>query len=134
MMIRREVFETIGLMDEEYFLYYEETDFCLRAQQANWPCWYVPTSRVMHIAGQSTGVTDRTAPPKRRPQYVFDSRYRYYVKNHGLAYAVLADLVWTAAFASWRVRRRLQKKPDLDPPALMLDTLRNSALMRLVRA
>jgi N-acetylglucosaminyl-diphospho-decaprenol L-rhamnosyltransferase len=134
MMVRRDVFESIGLMDEEFFLYYEETDFCLRAHRAGWSCWYVPESRVMHIAGQSTGVTDRAGPPRRRPQYVFDSRYRYFRKNHGPTYAVLADLAWTLAFASWRVRRRLQGKPDPDPPALLFDSLRNSALWRLVRA
>ena len=37
LMIRREVFETIGLMDEGYFLYYEEVDFCRRAHRAGWP-------------------------------------------------------------------------------------------------
>ncbi|MFT3923806.1 MAG: glycosyltransferase family 2 protein [Myxococcales bacterium] len=134
MMIRRDVFESIGLMDEEFFLYYEETDFCLRAKRAGWPCWYVPDSRVMHIAGQSTGVTDRTGPPKRRPQYVFDSRHRYFVKNHGTVYAVLADLAWTCALASFRVRRALQGKPDSDPPFLLADSVRNSTLLRLVRA
>ena len=133
MMVRRDVFESIGLMDEEFFLYYEETDFCLRANRAGWPCWYVPESRVMHIAGQSTGVTSRSGPAKRRPQYVFDSRHRYFVKNHGLAYAVLADLAWTLAFASWRVRRQVQGKPDSDPPYLLLDSFRNSALLRWAR-
>jgi N-acetylglucosaminyl-diphospho-decaprenol L-rhamnosyltransferase len=134
MMVRREVFETIGLLDEQFFLYYEETDFCLRAQRAGWPCWYVPQSRVMHIAGQSTGVTDRTAKPKRRPQYVFDSRHRYFHKNHGALYAVLADAAWTAGLLSFRIRRALQQKPDRDPPHLLLDTLRNAAWLRLLRA
>ena len=46
-------------MDEGYFLYFEEVDFCLRAHRAGWPCWYVPQSRIMHIGGQSTGVADR---------------------------------------------------------------------------
>ncbi len=133
MMVRREVFSQIGLMDEEYFLYYEETDFCLRAFRAGFSCWYVPESRVMHIAGQSTGVTSRTATPKRRPQYVFDSRHRYFVKNHGLGYAILADLAWTSGFATWRLRRLLQGREDQDPPSLLVDSLRNHALLRLVR-
>jgi N-acetylglucosaminyl-diphospho-decaprenol L-rhamnosyltransferase len=130
MLVRRQVFETVGLMDEEYFLYFEETDFCLQARRAGWSCWYVPASRVMHIAGQSTGVTDREAAPRRRPQYLFDSRRRYFVKNHGLGYAALADLAWSLGFASWRVRRRLQGKPDLDPPCLLADSLRNSVFVK----
>ncbi len=134
MMVRRAVFERVGLMDDGFFLYYEETDFCLRANRAGFSCWYVPESRVMHIAGQSTGVTDRTGPVKRRPQYVFDSRHRYFVKNHGPAYAVLADLAWILGLASFRLRRRIQRKPDSDPPALLYDSFRNNALWRLARA
>lgn len=130
-MIRRQVFESIGLMDEGYFLYYEETDFCLQAKRAGWTCWYVPDSKVMHIAGQSTGVTDRTHAPKRLPQYVFDSRRRYFLKNHGFFYLLATDVVWTVAFSTWRLRRILQRKPDTDPPHLLWDRIRNSALFRL---
>jgi GT2 family glycosyltransferase len=130
MMVRREVFETIGLMDEEYFLYYEETDFCLQAQRAGFTCWYVPASRVMHVAGQSTGVTDRTAPPKRRPRYLFDSRRRYFLKNHGLLYTALADAAWLSGLASFRVRSLVQRKPTEDPPSLWRDSFANSVFRR----
>jgi len=130
MMLRREVFQSIGLFDEGYFLYHEETDLCLQAQRAGWSCWYVPASRVMHIAGGSTGVTTRGGTPKRRPQYVFDSRRRYFIKNHGWAYAVAADLAYSTGLASRRVRRRIQGRPDRDPPHLLWDTLRNSTLLK----
>jgi hypothetical protein len=128
MMIRREVFETAGLMDEGYFLYYEETDFCLQAKRAGWSCWYVPQSRVMHLVGQSTGVTVKTDRPKRLPKYWFDSRRRYFMKNHGWLYAVLADIVWLVGFTLWRFRRVIQRKPDPDPPQLWGDFIRNSVL------
>lgn len=129
MMIRREVFETVGLMDEEYFLYYEETDFCLQAKRSGWPCWYVPQSRVMHISGQSTGVTGNHGLPKRQPKYLFDSRRRYFVKNHGWLYAALCDGIWLHGFVVWRFRRFIQRKPDLDPPYMLLDFCRNSILL-----
>ena len=58
MIIRRQVFESIGLLDEGYFMYFEEVDFCRRARRAGWPCWYAPSSRVVHLVGQSSGVTD----------------------------------------------------------------------------
>jgi GT2 family glycosyltransferase len=128
MMIRRHVFESIGLMDEGYFLYYEETDFCLQAKRAGWPCWYVPQSRIMHISGQSTGVTGKQDTPKRLPQYLFDSRRRYFVKNHGWFYAALADVAWLSGFILWQVRRRIQRKPDSHPPQMLTDFLRNSVL------
>jgi GT2 family glycosyltransferase len=130
MMVRREVFESIGLMDEGYFLYYEETDFCLQAKRAGWTCWYVPQSRVMHLVGQSTGVTARTRTPKRLPQYWYDSRRRYFRKNHGWLYAAIVDLCWLISFALWRVRRMIQRKPDTDPPLMLWDSFRNSVFLK----
>ncbi len=130
MMIRRQVFDDIGLMDEGYFLYYEETDFCLQAKRAGWDCWYVPESRIMHIVGQSTGVTVRNVRPKRRPQYWFDSRRRYFVKNHGVIYTAATDVVWIVSYALWRLRRVLQQKEDLDPPQLLGDFIRNSIFVK----
>lgn len=130
MMIRREVFETIGLMDDSYFMYFEEVDFCRRARKAGWPSVYVPESRVVHLIGQSSGVTDKSKLNHRRPQYWFDSRRRYFVKNHGRLYALLADLAFMVGFSFWRIRRRLQRKPDQDPQHLLSDFIRNSALIR----
>ena len=128
MMIRREVFERIGLLDEAYFMYFEEVDFCFRARRAGWPCWYVPASRVVHLVGQSSGVTDVKQANKRRPKYWFESRRRYFVKNHGVVKTAIADLFWMSAFATFQVRRWLQKKPDTDPQNLFGDFVRNSVL------
>ena len=130
MIIRREVFEAAGLMDEGYFMYYEEMDFCLQAKRAGWSCWYVPQSHVVHLVGQSSGVTDTKRPPKRLPQYWFDSRRRYFLKNHGWLYTALADAAWTAGFTLWRIRRVVQGKPDQDPPNILGDFLRNSVFLK----
>ncbi|PSB32638.1 glycosyltransferase family 2 protein [Stenomitos frigidus] len=130
MMIRREVFESIGLLDEDYFMYFEEVDFCLRAHRAGWACWYVPQSHVVHFVGQSSGVTDSKRPPKRMPTYWFDSRRRYFLKNHGWLYAALADAAWLSGFTLWRWRRAIQRKPDTDPPKIWSDFLVNSVFVR----
>ncbi|MBF2049605.1 MAG: glycosyltransferase family 2 protein [Elainella sp. C42_A2020_010] len=130
MMVRRQVFETVGLMDEKYFLYFEEVDFCLAAHRAGWPCWYVPESRVVHFVGQSSGVTDTKRQPKRRPTYWFDSRRRFFVKNYGWWYAVLTEAAWASGYALWRLRRAVQRKPDTDPPNLLSDFLLNSVLFK----
>jgi N-acetylglucosaminyl-diphospho-decaprenol L-rhamnosyltransferase len=126
MMARRELIETVGGFDEEYFLYYEETDLCLRARAAGWQVWYVPASKVMHISGQSTGVTVREQAPRRLPAYWFASRRRYFSKNHGPAYAALADLAFLAGSALARMKRMLTGEPST--PFLMRDLLRGSAL------
>lgn len=128
MLVRREVFDAIGLMDDGYFLYFEETDFCLRARRAGWPSWYVPASRVVHLVGQASGVTDTKKPARRRPQYWFESRRRYFTKNHGRLYALAASAGWATTFALWRVRRVVQRKPDSDPPHLLRDFMRHNFL------
>lgn len=124
MIIRWPVVATIGLLDENFFLYYEETDYCLRARRAGWACWYVPESRVVHLVGQSTGVTNPNNRPKRMPRYWFDSRQRYFSKNHGALYALLASAAWLIGFAAWRVRMWLQRKPDPTPAGFVRDFVR----------
>ena len=130
MMIRAPLFDAIGMMDSCYFLYYEETDLCLQASRAGWECWYVPDARVLHIAGQSTGITGSQAIVRRMPSYWFESRRHYFVKNHGRLYAIAADILWMAAHVTWRVRRRLQALADPDPQSLLTDFLRHSALLK----
>jgi GT2 family glycosyltransferase len=121
MMIRWPVIAAVGLLDESYFLYFEETDYCLQARRAGWQCWYVPSSRVVHLVGQSSGVTNPKNRPKRMPRYWFDSRRRYYHKNHGFVYMVLASAAWLFGYAIWRVRSWLQRKPNHLPAYFVRD-------------
>ncbi len=131
MMVRTDVFEQIGLMDEAYFLYFEEVDFCLQAARQGWGCWYVPESRVVHFVGQSTGVTTPTDQPKRLPQYWLDSRKRYFQKNYGNFYRFLADTLLIITTFLWKCRRQLQRKPATNPPYFIQDIYRNSAWAKL---
>lgn len=128
MMVRREVFQDIGLMDETFFLYYEEADFQLRARRAGWAVWHVREAAVVHLMGKSTGVTGAAERERRRPRYWFESRRHYFRRNYGTLYAILLDLAWFSGFSMWRVRRVLQRKPDMDPPKLWADFLRYSLL------
>ncbi|MDJ0598925.1 MAG: glycosyltransferase family 2 protein [Crocosphaera sp.] len=125
-IIRREVFEDIGLMDEGYFMYYEEVDFCLQANKSGWTCWYVPDSKVIHLVGQSTATANTEGLPKRLPPYWFHSRQRYFLKNHGLLYAISADFVWFLSFILWKIRATIQGKSDQGPPYLLIDFVKNS--------
>ena len=56
MLIKAEVFEKIGLLDEQYFLYYEESDLVFRAKKAGFKIYYIPEAVVYHKNAQSTGV------------------------------------------------------------------------------
>jgi hypothetical protein len=129
MFIRYSVIEDIGLMDETYFLYFEETDFCLQSVRAGWECWYVPSSRVLHFVGQSTGIVSGDTSRRRRPKYWFQSRQHYFLKNHGLLYTVAADLMWGIGFSLLQLRYFLQRKKGNDPDFMLRDFWRNSIFL-----
>jgi hypothetical protein len=84
---------------------------------------------VVHLVGRATGV-DPSVAIRRLPAYVLESRRRYFVKNHGLPYAILADLAWLAGHLSWRLRMRLQGRPERAAPGVLGDFLRHAALTR----
>lgn len=126
MMIRPSVLARIGGMDENYFLYFEETDFCYRAKQAGFPTWYVPDSRVMHIMGQTTTVTDISAGPRRLPDYWFESRRRYFAVTYGVGKAIAIDVV--TLIANWvGLIKRIALKRDRVPHFLR-DVIKHSVL------
>jgi N-acetylglucosaminyl-diphospho-decaprenol L-rhamnosyltransferase len=128
MMIRRSVFDAVGGLDEHYFLYFEETDFCFRANQHGFQTWYVPESRVMHIAGQSTKVTEREAKTRRLPPYWFESRRRFFVTSYGLSYAVLTDICAVIARSLGAIKRFCLRQRSGGVPHYLNDLLRYSAL------
>ncbi|MGB7318943.1 MAG: glycosyltransferase family 2 protein [Planktotalea sp.] len=119
LMMRRKVLEDIGLFDETFFLYFEETDLCRRAKLAGWPTVFVRSSEVTHIGSVSTGMKTWA----RMPQYWFDSRLHYFTKNHGWLYALLAVKAHVVGGLLWRVRRLLQGKPQADPDHFLRDLI-----------
>ncbi len=123
LMMRQSVLDQIGLFDEAFFLYYEETDLCRRAALAGWPTDYVPESRVAHIGSVSTGMKTWG----RIPQFWLDSRLHYYVKNHGRLYAAAATLAAVLGGALWRFRLLFQRKDRGDPPRYLRDLVAHGA-------
>lgn len=119
LMMRQDMLDRIGAFDEQYFLYFEETDLCLRAARAGWQTDYVPASRVAHIGSASTGMKGWA----RTPGYWFDSRWRYFRKNHGLATAVAATLAQTAGLAINRLRLALGSERRSGGPRFLRDLL-----------
>ena len=128
MLLRRTMLEQIGLLDEAFFTYFEDVDLCQRAHYFCWEVWYVPASRVIHLEGASSGIGSKIA--KRRPQFWFEARRRYFLKHKGKWATACIDAVYLAAFTIWRLRRLIQRKPDTDPPCMLVDFLRGSVLRK----
>jgi N-acetylglucosaminyl-diphospho-decaprenol L-rhamnosyltransferase len=125
-IVRREVFHDIGLLDEGYFTFFEDVDFCFNARKAGWNIWYVPASRVVHLVGQSTGLTVKK--PRRQPAYAFEARRRYFLKNRGALTAALADAAKILGLMLWRLRVLLGK-PDFTPPHYLRDSIAHSVFV-----
>ncbi len=108
MMIRREVLTSIGLLDERFLAYFEDVDYCLRAWRGGWSVWYVPASGVVHLEGQSSGLSG--GAPACPPDYWFAARRYYFVKSYGRLRAAMIDAAFLASAALGQWRCRLQGK------------------------
>ncbi|MDE3067836.1 MAG: glycosyltransferase family 2 protein [Verrucomicrobiota bacterium] len=90
MLIRKSVWDALGGLDERFFFFFEETDFCLRARQKGFRVVHLPNVRVRHGQGQ----TARQISAGARIEY-WRSRYVYFAKNHrALTRVILAAGLW----------------------------------------
>ena len=72
--VKREAVERIGMLDARYFMYYEETDWCVRAREAGYRIVYVPQGRIWHKVGASSGGTPISAYYMNRNVFLFLSK------------------------------------------------------------
>jgi N-acetylglucosaminyl-diphospho-decaprenol L-rhamnosyltransferase len=110
-MIRGEVVEQIGLLDEGYFMFFEDVDLCRRARDAGWRVRHLPESRVVHLRGGSSPVKSLAAQRKRLPAYYYASRARYYAKFHGRIGLWWANGLWTAGRGISWLRELIGSRP-----------------------
>jgi len=120
LLARKKNWDLLGGLDERFFFFFEETDFCLRARRAHWRVMHLPGVLVEHGQGQTAKQISTGA----RIEY-WRSRYRYFAKNHGpftrlvlfaglmvkLGFDSLAAVVLTALTFGmnprWQERRRV---------------------------
>jgi len=119
MLARVSVLNEIGLFDETFFLYFEETDLCLRAHRAGHEVHFVRDSQICHIGSVSTGMSTWT----RTPSYWYESRWYYYSKNYGRPYALAATGLNALGTSLWRIRRMIERKPNTDARRFVRDLL-----------
>jgi GT2 family glycosyltransferase len=89
LMVRRSVTEEVGLMDESFFMYYEDVDLCLRIRKAGFRIVYLPDSIITHIGGRSS---DQVSARKRIMLY--RSLFVYFRKHRGKFATVLFSLIF----------------------------------------
>jgi len=84
-IIRQETIHDIGFLDDHYFLYFEEIDYCLTARRAGWDVVFYPYAEVVHLGGQSTVKVPGkvSAKGKQMISIRITSEFRYYRKMFG---------------------------------------------------
>lgn len=109
MMIRRETFEQVGLLDENFFMYVEDVDFCYRAKQAGWRIYYYPETKIIHYKGESS--------QKQSSQMIreFNKSMRlffnkYYIPQYGILRRCLVHLGLRCQLAVALLRNSLRRE------------------------
>jgi GT2 family glycosyltransferase len=92
MMVRREATEQAGLLDEDYYLFLEETDWCYRMKKAGWKIYHVSQAEIYHFQGKSAERDKKKA----KVEY-YRSRYHFFKKNRG-------SLQWFLLFSGLMIR------------------------------
>jgi GT2 family glycosyltransferase len=119
MLVRRGAIETVGLMDEAYFMYYEETDWCYRFAQAGWERLFWPGTHIIHVNGGDHSTKQVALPMFIQLQ---KSQLIFFRKNHGVYSYWVARFLLALIFAQrvflWTLilsyRRLLGKDVDQD--------------------
>lgn len=108
-LLRAEMIAQLGPMDEGYFLYFEDTEYCLRAKRAGWGIAYTGAARAVHFRGGSAPVKSLAKARKRLPNYYYASRSRLLYQAHGRAGLLAANLLWHLGRGIAQLRRLVGK-------------------------
>ncbi len=115
-LVRDEVFRHIGLLDEGYFMYFEDVEFCHRLRRAGWNIWHTPQARIVHLRGGSSPVKQQTRLRQRLPRYYYQSRTRFFRQAYGTTGPTQANLMWwigrAVSFARQLSGRNDKRTPD----------------------
>ena len=95
LLTRRETIESVGLFDEDFFMYAEDVDWCFRMKQAGWHVVYFPAASILHHIGRSTRkVVFRMTYERHK------SMWRFYRKHYSRGIVLLDVATWLGI--AWR--------------------------------
>ena len=95
LLLRKEVLDQVGFLDEDYFMYSEEVDLCYRIQRAGWRLYWVPQAEIVHFGGQSTQQV-----PTEMFLNLYQSKIKYFRKHYGWLAAHIYKLILRVAALS----------------------------------
>jgi len=95
LLLRKEVLDQVGFLDDDYFIYSEEVDLCYRIQRAGWRICWVPQAEVVHFGGQSTQQV-----PIEMFLNLYHSKIKYFRKHYGWSAGQIYKLILRIAALS----------------------------------
>ncbi len=112
-LVRRDAIDAAGPMDEGFFMYFEDADYCARVRRAGYRVVYEPAARVVHLRGGSAPVKALMKAKKRPPAYYYAARTRYFRKWWGPMGPAAANLMWILGRGVARLRALAGKPAPL---------------------
>jgi len=88
LLTRKKIIDKIGFLDNNFYLYYDDVDYCFRVKKAGWKVFYYPED-VIHLGGYTTKKIDPNKKHNEIDRYLMESEYLYFRKNYGLVYVFL---------------------------------------------
>ncbi len=96
MLVRKKALDEVGMLDEGYFFFFEETDWAFRMYQAGWKVYHIPSARIYHLQGKSIGRDIRSR------LVFYRSRYRFFGKWKGRSYnKAVFFVIFIRLIANW---------------------------------
>lgn len=106
LMVKRSVIEKVGFFRPEFFMYFEDTDFCFRVARAQYLRINLPSAKIYHLEGKSTKSF------KRKAKMNYDGRRTFYSLNYSKAYTLCANTLFVVSSFFKFVMYSIMRSPN----------------------
>jgi GT2 family glycosyltransferase len=96
LLVRKQAIDEVGMLDERYFFFFEETDWALQMKTAGWKIYHVPSACIYHLQGQSIGRDIRSRIEFYRSRYQFFKKW----KSHSY-YQLVSFVIFIRTIINW---------------------------------
>lgn len=114
LIVRAEAMRAVGYLDEGFFMYFEEMDWCRRMGDVGWEGWYIASAEVIHHGGKSSQHKSNQSEIRpffgNHPVYWVNSSRRYMKRYHGIMGMFISELIQIVLFSLIWLRNRCQRK------------------------
>ncbi|HQT25767.1 MAG TPA: glycosyltransferase family 2 protein [Burkholderiales bacterium] len=120
-LVRKAVFDKIGLLDDKFFMYFEDMEFCHRTRKAGWTIVHNPAAEIIHFHGGSSAFEEQVRARKRLPRYYYEARTRYFYILYGWRGLLAANIGCILGLSIAHFRKWMQGMTIRSPEYRALD-------------